>query len=75
MLKNNVVIFAMVAVVLIIPNLANFENLSTTTKIMFFSPHKGRHGTKSIEILSNGSFGIGRALYNPYFFLCTDFVP
>jgi hypothetical protein len=40
--------------------MANFKNLSTTTKITSFSSHKRRHIIKSIEILSNGPFGMGR---------------
>ncbi len=75
MLKNSVVISVMVVVVLVVPNLANFENLSITTKIAFFSSHKGRHVIKSIEILSNKPFRIDRGLYDLYFFLCIDFVP
>jgi hypothetical protein len=75
MSKNNVVIFVMVAIVLVVPNLANFENLFITTKITSFFSHKGRHVIKSIEILSNRPFEVGRGLYDLYFFLCIDFVP
>ncbi len=60
MSKNSVDVFTMVAVVLVVPNMANFKNLSTTTKITSFSSHKRRHIIKSIEILSNGPFGMGR---------------
>ncbi len=73
--ENNVAIFAMVVVVLVVLNLANFENLCTTIKIVSFFSNKRRHIIKSIKILSNGLFGIGRGLYNPYFFLCINFVP
>jgi hypothetical protein len=72
MLKNNVTIFVVVVVVLVGPNLTNFENLSTSTKIVSFSSPKGKHVIKSIEIFSNEPFEIGKGLYNPYFFLCTN---
>jgi len=73
--KNNVVVFVVVAVVLVGPNLANFENLSSTIKITFFFSHKWRHIINSIKILSNKPSEIRRGLYNPYFFLYTYFVP
>ncbi len=75
MSKKNVVVSNVVAVVLVVPNLANFENLSTTTKITSFFSHKGKHIINSIEILSNGPFRIGKDLYNLYFFLYINFVP
>jgi len=72
--KNNVVVFVVVAIVLVGPNLANFENLSSTIKITSFFSHKWRHIINSIEIFLNRPSEIG-GLYNPYFFLCTYFVP
>jgi hypothetical protein len=60
MLKNSVIISIVVTVVLIVPNLANFKNLSTITKIISFSSHKGKHVIKSIDILSNGPFKISK---------------
>jgi hypothetical protein len=65
----------MVVVVLVGPNLTNFENLFTTTKITPFSSYKVKHVIKFVEIFSNGPFGIRRGLYNLYFFFYIDFVP
>jgi hypothetical protein len=65
MLKNNFPIPTHVAFVWVSVNLANFENLSTTTKMASIPSHHNKHVIKFIETFSNGTKGIGRNLYNP----------
>jgi hypothetical protein len=74
MLKDNFAIHVVVVFVWVGVNLANFENLCTTTKMAFVFSHVGKHVIKSIKTRLNGLDGIGRGLYNPNFFLCTDLV-
>jgi hypothetical protein len=49
MLKNNFVIFVLVAFILVDSNLANLKNLLMTTKVVASSCHNGRNVVKSIE--------------------------
>ncbi len=64
MLKNSFIVLVVVAFVWVNTNLANFENLSTTTKMAFIPSHFRRHVIKSIEMFSNEPKGIGKGLYN-----------
>lgn len=61
MLKNNFVVSILVAFILVNSNLANLENLSTTTKMAAFSYNNGRHVMKSIQTPSKGLVGIEKA--------------
>jgi hypothetical protein len=58
MSKNSFVVPVTMAFVWVGANLANFENLSTTTKMASILSHFGRHVIKSIKTLSNGPKGI-----------------
>jgi hypothetical protein len=68
MLKNNFVVSILVAFILVSSNLTNLENLSTTTKMVAFSYHNGRHVMKSIETPSKGPVGIEKAYIQTIFF-------
>jgi hypothetical protein len=61
MSKNSFVVPTIVAFVWVGAHLANFKNLSTTTKMAFVLSHSRRHVMKSIETLSMALRGLGGA--------------
>jgi hypothetical protein len=67
--KNSFIVLAAMVFIWVDVNFANFENLSTTTKMASVTLHSERHVIKSIETLSNGPNGIGRGLCSLKFFL------
>ncbi len=67
MSKNSFDVPTVVVFVWVSANLANFKNLSTTTKMASVPFHSARHIIKSVKIHSNGPKGIGKGLYSQIF--------
>ncbi len=68
MSNNNFIVLAIVGFVWIGTNLANFD-LLTTKKMAYVPSHSKRYVIKSIKTLSKGLDKIGKALYDPIFFI------